>query len=154
MNETIFSLKGKTALVTGGGTGVGVSIAMALSKAGAKVALAARREEKLKETEVSIVASGGIAQSFRLDVSSEENVKNCLDSIAEEMGEIDILINNAGTTTVGLLDQTDSEDWDMVMNTNLRGPWFLAKQWVSRRKERNLTGGNILNISSAYPLLC
>ena len=57
---------------------------MALSKAGAKVALAARREEKLKETEVSIVASGGIAQSFRLDVSSEENVKNCLDSIAEE----------------------------------------------------------------------
>ena len=148
MNETIFSLKGKTALVTGGGTGVGVSIAMALSKAGAKVALAARREEKLKETEVSIVASGGIAQSFRLDVSSEENVKNCLDSIAEEMGEIDILINNAGTTTVGLLDQTDSEDWDMVMNTNLRGPWFLAKQWVSRRKERNLTGGNILNISS------
>ena len=76
MNETIFSLKGKTALVTGGGTGVGVSIAMALSKAGAKVALAARREEKLKETEVSIVASGGIAQSFRLDVSSEENVKN------------------------------------------------------------------------------
>ena len=78
MNETIFSLKGKTALVTGGGTGVGVSIAMALSKAGAKVALAARREEKLKETEVSIIASGGIAQSFRLDVSSEENVKNCL----------------------------------------------------------------------------
>ena len=64
------------------------------------------------------------------------------------MDEVDILINNAGTTTVGLLDQTEAEDWDMVINTNLRGPWFLAKEWVRRRKERNLTGGNILNISS------
>ena len=148
MNETIFNLEGKVALVTGGGTGVGASIAMALSKAGAKVALAARRVEKLKETEESIIAQGGFAKSFSLDVSSEENVKKCLDSISKEMDEVDILINNAGTTTVGLLDQTEAEDWDMVINTNLRGPWFLAKEWVRRRKERNLTGGNILNISS------
>ena len=71
MNETIFNLEGKVALVTGGGTGVGASIAMALSKAGAKVALAARRVEKLKETEESIIAQGGVAKSFSLDVSSE-----------------------------------------------------------------------------------
>ena len=91
MNETIFNLEGKVALVTGGGTGVGASIAMALSKAGAKVALAARRVEKLKETEESIIAQGGVAKSFSLDVSSEENVKKCLDSISKEMDEVDIL---------------------------------------------------------------
>ena len=148
MNESMFSLKGKVALVTGGGTGVGESIAVTLSNAGATVALAARRVEKLKETEANIVASGGVAKSFSLDVSSEESIKKCLDSVTERIGEIDILINNAGTTTVGLLDQTDADDWDMVINTNLKGPWLLAKEWVSRRKKNNLTGGNILNISS------
>mgnify|MGYP001597777244 FL=1 len=141
MNETIFSLKGKTALVTGAGTGVGASLAMTLSKAGAKVALAARRVEKLKETEEKISESGGIAKSFSLDVSSEKNVQNCLESISKEIDEIDILVNNAGTTTVGSIDGTTSEDWDTVINTNLRGPWYLAKEWVKKRRSSNWGGG-------------
>ncbi|MDA9642997.1 SDR family oxidoreductase [bacterium] len=148
MNESIFSLKGKTALVTGAGTGVGASLAMTLSKAGAKVALAARRVEKLKETEEKISESGGIAKSFSLDVSSEKNVQDCLDSISKEIDEIDILVNNAGTTTVASIDGTTSEDWDTVINTNLRGPWYLAKEWVKRRRSNDLSGGNVLNISS------
>ena len=57
-------------------------------------------------------------------------------------------VNNAGTTTVGSIDGTTSDEWDLVINTNLRGPWFLAKEWVASRRKKNIKGGNVLNISS------
>ena len=146
--KSIFNLDGKVALVTGGGSGLGASIALTLSKSGAKVALAARRKDKLRETEDLIKESGGIAEIYDLDVSDENNVKSCLNSIISSLGEIDILVNNAGTTTVGSIDGTTSDEWDLVINTNLRGPWFLAKEWVSSRRKKNIKGGNVLNISS------
>jgi len=108
--NSIFNLEGKVALVTGGGSGLGASIALTLSKSGARVALAARRKEKLKETENLIIQSGGVAEIYDLDVSDEENVKSCLNSVISGMGEIDILVNNAGTTTVGSIDGTTSDD--------------------------------------------
>ena len=146
--KSIFNLDGKVALVTGGGSGLGASIALTLSKSGAKVALAARRKDKLRETEGLIKDSGGVAEIYDLDVSNENNVKSCLNSIITSMGEIDILVNNAGTTTVGSIDGTTSDEWDLVINTNLRGPWFLAKEWVASRRKKNIKGGNVLNISS------
>ena len=134
----MFNLDGKVALVTGGGSGLGASIALALSRSGAKVALAARRKDKLRETEDLIKTSGGVAESYDLDVSNENDVKSCLNSIISSMGEIDILVNNAGTTTVGSIDGTTSDEWDLVINTNLRGPWFLAKEWVAGRRKKNI----------------
>ena len=146
--DSLFSLEGKLALVTGGGSGLGASIATTLSNSGAKVALAARRKEKLEETKKLIIEKGGKAETYNLDVSDEGNIQSCLKSIKEDLGEIDILINNAGTTTVGSIDGTSSEEWNSVINTNLRGPWLLAKEWVTDKRKNNIKGGNILNISS------
>ena len=83
--KSIFNLDGKVALVTGGGSGLGASIALTLSKSGAKVALAARRKDKLRETEDLIKESGGIAEIYDLDVSDENNVKSCLNSIISKI---------------------------------------------------------------------
>ena len=114
--DSLFSLEGKLALVTGGGSGLGASIANTLSNSGAKVALAARRKEKLEETKKLIIEKGGKAETYNLDVSDEGNIQSCLKSIKEDLGEIDILINNAGTTTVGSIDGTSAEEWNSVIN--------------------------------------
>lgn len=136
-------LEGRRALVTGASSGFGAHFAKLLASAGAEVVLAARRTDKLQALKEALQVSGGQASAVALDVSSKASVKACFD----EAGVCDIVINNAGiTVTRALLDQTE-EDWDSVIDTNLKGCWLVATEAARRLKEASKPGC-IVNVAS------
>ena len=144
-------LTDKVALVTGASRGLGKAIALALAAEGASIAAVARSEDALKETIEAIRAVGGTAEPFALDVSDDAAVDATIEKIATRFGHIDVLVNNAGVTRDGLLMRMKSEDWDAVLDTNLKGAFLLTKP-VSRLmiKQR---AGRIINISSVIGLM-
>ncbi len=139
-------LKGRIALVTGASQGIGRACALALAEEGATVALAARNEAKLAEVKAEIEAAGGVAETFALDVASEESIKAGAKAIVERFGKVEILVNNAGITKDGLVMMMKKADWDDVINTNLTGT-FLLTQALIRPMMKN-RWGRIINISS------
>ena len=142
-----FSLKGRVVLITGASTGLGQHFAEVLASAGARVAVAARRADKLAATVEHIRASGGEAVALSLDVTQFSSVKACLDALNAEWGAPDVVINNAGVTvTRSLLEQTE-EDWDQIMATNLKGAWLVATE-AARRMVAADKGGAIVNVAS------
>ena len=142
-----FSLKGRVVLITGAATGLGQHFAEVLASAGARVAVAARRADKLAATVEHIRASGGEAVALTLDVTQFSSVKACLDALNAEWGAPDVVINNAGVTvTRSLLEQTE-EDWDQIMATNLKGAWLVATE-AARRMVAADKGGAIVNVAS------
>lgn len=142
-----FSLKGRVVLITGASTGLGQHFAEVLASAGARVAVAARRADKLAATVEHIRASGGEAVALTLDVTQFSSVKACLDALNAEWGAPDVVINNAGVTvTRSLLEQTE-EDWDQIMATNLKGAWLVATE-AARRMVAADKGGAIVNVAS------
>src|SRR4051812_27655102 len=142
------SLNGRVALVTGASQGIGRSCAIALAKAGAKVALAARNEEKLKQAVEEIAAAGGEAAAFRIDVADEESIKAGVKGVLEKFGKIEILVNNAGVTRDTLVLRMKRADWDTVINTNLTGSHLCTQAVMgSMLKQR---WGRIINISSIF----
>ena len=142
-----FSLKGRVVLITGASTGLGQHFAEVLASAGARVAVAARRADKLAATVEHIRASGGEAVALTLDVTQSSSVKACLDALNAEWGAPDVVINNAGVTvTRSLLEQTE-EDWDQIMATNLKGAWLVATE-AARRMVAADKGGAIVNVAS------
>jgi NAD(P)-dependent dehydrogenase (short-subunit alcohol dehydrogenase family) len=110
----MFSLKDKVALVTGASQGIGRDIALTLSEAGAKVALAARNEEKLNALAEEIAAKGGEALVVKIDVSDPEQIKAGFKTVLEKFGKLDILVNNAAITRDGLALRMKADDWDAV----------------------------------------
>src|SRR5712671_769080 len=125
-------LRGKTALVTGASSGLGRHFARVLVRAGAAVVLAARRLEALRELEEEIVSNAGRALAVRLDVCERRSVEEVIGTAKEAFGRIDILVNNSGVTaTAEVLEHTE-EDWDRVVDTNLKGA-FLVAQAVARQ---------------------
>jgi 3-oxoacyl-[acyl-carrier protein] reductase len=144
-------LTDKVALVTGASRGLGKAIALALAAEGASIAAVARSEEALKETLEAIRATGGVAEPFPLDVADEAAVEAAVEKIAARFQHIDILVNNAGVTRDGLLMRMKSEDWDAVINTNLKGAFHLTKP-VGRLMVRQ-RAGRIINISSVIGLM-
>ena len=119
------SLCGRVALVTGASQGIGRACALVLAEAGATVALAARNEEKLREAAAQITDAGGKAGVYKLDVSSEDEIKAAVKQIIAEQGKIDILVNNAGITRDQLSMRMKRPDWDAVLATNLTAPFLL-----------------------------
>ena len=141
-----FSLKGKLVLVTGASSGLGTHFAQMLAANGAKVAVAARRADKLQTVVNEIIKAGGEAQAFSLDVSNAQSVKDCFDAVGA-WGVPDVIVNNAGVTvTRALLDQTE-EDFDSVIDTNLKGNWLVATEGA-RRMVAAKKGGAIVNVAS------
>jgi 3-oxoacyl-[acyl-carrier protein] reductase len=136
----------RTALVTGASRGIGKACALALAAAGHRIAAAGRNREKLEETATEIRNSGGEAYVAEIDLSSAESVASGIGKIAKEFGRIDILVNNAGVTKDGLALRMKQADWDLVLQTNLSGP-FLAIQHVIHAMMRE-RWGRIINISS------
>lgn len=139
-------LKGRTALVTGGGEGIGYAIAKAFLHAGAKVIIAGRNEEKLKKA-VERLSSEGVVSYAQMD-----NTKPSSFGVAiSNMFAFDILVNNAGYVGGGSFGNTQESEYDKVMNTNLKGAYFLS-EIVAKKWMQNETKGNILNICSASSL--
>jgi len=144
-------LTDKVALVTGASRGLGRAIALALAQEGASIAAVARTEDALKETLESLRALGVAAEPFALDVANEAAVDAAVEKITARFGHIDILVNNAGVTRDGLLMRMKSEDWDAVINTNLKGAFHLTKP-VARLMVKQ-RAGRIINISSVIGLM-
>ena len=124
----MFSLKDKVALVTGASQGIGRETALVLSEAGARVAVAARNEEKLAALIQEITAKGGEAFAVKMDVADAERVKAGFKAVLEKFGKLDILVNNAAITRDGLAMRMKQDDWDAVIRTNLTGAHFCTQQ--------------------------
>jgi 3-oxoacyl-[acyl-carrier protein] reductase len=142
----MFNLKDKVAVVTGASQGIGRDTAHALAEAGAKVAVAARNEEKLAELVQEIIAKGGDAFAVKMDVADIDQIKSGFKSILEKFGKIDILVNNAAITRDGLAIRMKPDDWDAVIRTNLTGTHLCIQQVLSTMMKAR--AGRIINISS------
>ena len=148
-------LSGRVALVTGASSGLGAQFARTLSKAGAAVALAARRVERLKTLRAEIEAAGGDAHVVTLDVTDHDSIKAAVAHAETEMGTIDILVNNSGVSVTSKLVDVGPGDYDYVFNTNTRGAFFVAQEVAKRMIARSrgaapgtFTGGRVVNIAS------
>ncbi len=141
-----FSLTGKIALVTGASRGIGQTMAMALAGAGADMALVARGEEALRETAEMIREHGRRAMVVPADVSEVRAIRGVVDRVVEEYGRIDILLNGAGTQVRKPAVEITEQDWDRVLNLNLKAVFFcsqaVAPQMIKQGK------GKIINIAS------
>lgn len=146
-NPDPFVLTGKVAIITGASSGLGRHFALTLAKAGAKVAIAARRADRLKALAHEIEAFDGRAFPVALDVTSGASVKDAVAAAETELGPIGILVNNAGVTATAPLLDTDESAWDQVMDVDLRGAWLMAQE-VARHMVRLGHGGSIVNIGS------
>ncbi|MDX1405121.1 MAG: glucose 1-dehydrogenase [Woeseiaceae bacterium] len=146
-----FSLEGKVALISGAGSGLGRQFAQTLAGAGATVALAARRREKLEETAVMVRDRGGSAICIELDVTDALSITNCVRETASEIGVPDILVNNAGIAKQAFLTDITEDDWDAVLDTNLKGVFMLA-QAVAKAMINSEKPGSIINVASILGL--
>ena len=142
----MFSLKDKVALVTGASQGIGRDTALALAEAGAKVAVAARNEEKLLALVADIAAAGGTAFAVKMDVGDAEQVKAGFRQVLEKFGRLDILVNNAAITRDGLAMRMKADDWEAVLRTNLTGAHLCIQQALPTMMKAR--AGRIINISS------
>jgi 3-oxoacyl-[acyl-carrier protein] reductase len=139
---------GRVALVTGASQGIGRACALVLANSGAKVALCARNQEKLDQLASEISSSGGEAAVFKLDVSSEDEIKAVLKAVVAKFGKLDILVNNAGITRDQLVMRMKRADWDDVINTNLTAPFLLIQAAISSMLKQRW--GRIINITSIF----
>jgi 3-oxoacyl-[acyl-carrier protein] reductase len=140
------NLRGKVALVTGGGTGIGRGIATALAQEGVVAAVCGRRIDQLESTVKLIREMGNQALAVRADVSEETNVLRLVKTILERYGTIDILVNNAGIYAGAPLHELGTGEWDQVMGVNLRGPFLLTREVLPAMRAQH--SGHIINISS------
>jgi 3-oxoacyl-[acyl-carrier protein] reductase len=142
------TLSGRVALITGASQGIGQACSLKLAEAGATVAVAARKRQKLDELVAQIGAAGGKAAAFALDVSDEEQIKSVLKAALAQFGKIDILVNNAGITRDQLVMRMKRVDWDSVLNTNLTSAYLCIQQVIgSMLKQR---WGRIINVTSVF----
>lgn len=135
--EQIFSLDGKVALVTGGSKGLGEIMADTLSKAGAKVAICSRNKQEADDAARKISeASGNPVIAIKADISSYSEIKDMIKNIEEHLGSIDILVNSAGINIRKGTEELTEEDWDSIININLKGAFLLAKELLPKMKAK------------------
>lgn len=144
------NLKGKNAIVTGGGRGLGKAVAIALAKEGVNIGLTGRNEEHLKNTAEELKTLGVMAAYYVFSIDNETAVQSGIAKLAEELGGIDILINNAGIGDFGSIAEMPSETWEQVIKTNLFGVYYAAKAVHPFLKERGM--GDIVNVASTAGL--
>ena len=152
------NLKGKVALVTGAARGIGAAIAVKLAENGADVAICDLKAEWCDGTVAALAAHGVKAKGYGVDVAASAEVDACVKAVLADFGRIDVMVNNAGITRDGLLMRMSDEDWDAVLNVNLKGT-FLFTRAVSRPMMKNKTadgiqlGGSIINIASVVGIM-
>lgn len=145
-----FSLKNKTVIVTGASQGIGESIALGMAEAGANVVLAARSVDKLDTVAKKIEAIGTRCIKVKTDVQQSEDIDEMVQKTVDEYGTVDCLVNNAGINLVKPALDITEEEWDAVIDTNLKG-YFLCSQAAGRIMMKN-GGGSIINNASVFGL--
>ena len=143
----IFSLSGRSALVTGASSGLGRHFAEVLARAGAKVAVAARRTDRLEALAAGITAAGGIALPVAMDVTKPDSVKAAFDAAEAALGPITVVINNAGVPSHSWFTKVSEAEWRAVLDVNLDGVFRVAQE-AARRMQAGSTGGSIVNTAS------
>lgn len=138
-------LKGKTAIITGGGEGIGKATALLFCKEGAKVGITGRTKKKLDEVVKEAKGSGEII-AIPGDVSNEEDVKGIVQKFIKKYNKVDILFNNAGVLEVGTVTTTSVEAWDKIIDINVKGSFLMSKHIVPHMLKNG--GGSIINNSS------
>src|SRR5436305_3019826 len=146
MTRSPFSLEGKTAIVTGGGTGIGKSIAIEFARAGADVALCSRKLEHLEPVVKAVRDVGKRSFAVALDVRQEDQVKAMVDRAVQEWGRLDIMVNNAGASFRAKPEDISVNGWNTVVGINLNGV-FLGCKWAGKQMMAQ-GGGVIVNIAS------
>jgi len=147
----VMTLTGRTALVTGASGGLGRYFADVLARAGATVAVTARRQDQLQQVRDEIRAAGGDAVAVAMDVTDSSSVASAVAQATAQLGTLDILVNNAGITVTRAFLDVDEADWDRVVDTNLNGV-FLVAQAAARVMKEQGSGGAIVNIASILGL--
>ncbi|MFZ1036077.1 MAG: SDR family NAD(P)-dependent oxidoreductase, partial [Smithella sp.] len=141
-----FKVVDEVAIVTGGSKGLGRAMALGLAECGAKVVVASRTVSLIEETANEIIKKGGQAIAVPVDVKNPQSIEQMVDQVMEQYGRVDILINNAGIAPMKKTMETDIEDWNDVLNTNLKSAFLtskiIAKGMIKQRK------GKIINIGS------
>jgi NAD(P)-dependent dehydrogenase (short-subunit alcohol dehydrogenase family) len=151
VSDIVTRLKGKVAIVTGGGSGIGRAIAWALAAAGAKVAVLGRRRELLENVVKEVSEGGGEAIAVTADVARDGDARKAADETERAFGRVDVLVNNAGALSVSTIDSISEEEWDRVMATNLKGPFLMSRSVLPAM--RRAGGGSIINIGSVLGLV-
>jgi NAD(P)-dependent dehydrogenase (short-subunit alcohol dehydrogenase family) len=141
------SLSGQTAIITGGGRGLGRAFAIALADAGVHVVITARSENELRDTVKRIEQKGGAATFITADVTDPEATQQVIATVEQQVGPINLLINNAGSLrALGVISDVDAEEWWREIEINLRGPFLYTKAVLPRMIERSQ--GRIINVAS------
>ena len=141
------TLKGKVALVTGASKGIGQALAVGLAEAGSEVAVVYKTDTAgAEQTCETITELGGKAKSFPTDIGSKVSFERVIDEVCDQFGRLDVLVNNAARTRFGPIDEVTEDDFDDVVNTVLRGPFFGSIAAAKKMVENG--GGTIINISS------
>ena len=139
-------LAGKMALVTGGGTGIGQAIAVAFARAGARVAVAGRRKDKLEQTLRLIRQAGSQALAMECDVTRAADAERSIQAAEDCFGSVNVLVNSAGTMSVSTIETVSEDDWDRIMSTNVKGPFLMSRAALPAM--RRAGGGSIIHIGS------
>jgi gluconate 5-dehydrogenase len=145
--QQLFDLEGKNALVTGGSRGLGLQIAHALGEAGAKVMLAARKAGELEDAVAELQDAGIDARWIAADCAREEDIRSLADQTLERMGDVHILVNNAGAAWGAPAEDHPVEAWDKVMDLNVRG-YFILSQHLAKKSMIPARRGRIINVAS------
>lgn len=140
-------LKGKKALITGGGSGIGRAAAIIFAKEGAEVAIVGRREDRLEVTASMVLEVGGSCLSITGDISLNNDSRRAVSRAVRGMGSIDILVNNAGVYRYGSVEDTGEDDWNNIININMKGTYLVSRYVIKEMREKG-NGGVIINNSS------
>lgn len=144
-------LKEKTALITGGGTGIGRAIALAFAREGAKVAVLGRRLEPLNEVVREMAGLGAPGVAIPCDVAHSRDVEEAVAAVEQKIGRLNVIVNNAGALSVSTVESISEDDWDRVIETNLKGPFLISR--AALPAFRRAGGGSIINIGSVLGLV-
>ena len=145
-SRNLFNLKGKVALVTGGNGGLGLGMALGLAEAGANIAIAARNPDKTSDAIKQIEGVGVRAISVPTDVTKETEIESMISQTLDKLGQIDILVNNSGVTMRKEPEDLSGDEWDHVLNVNLRACFLASKTVYPHMRDRG--SGKIINIGS------
>lgn len=146
-----FDMSGKVALASGASSGFGAHFAKLMAAHGAKVVLAARRLDRLQTLIAEIRAAGGEASAVQMDVTRSESIRAAFDAAEKEYGTVSVVSNNAGVVDARPALEIDEENWDYILDTNLKGAWLVAREAGSRMISAGIPG-SIVNTASILGL--